>query len=399
MDDEFGLTKPYFIKTTEIPPKKLSSPQSTKPTRQATTGEKVKRALFIGLAAGGAFTLSSMPIAVSASFLSDLFQKTTTLSLAPDSTFNSQTLPLLTPAKNIDPNPSVGGGDITLVQGEALLPDNSASPGSDVVSRPVQSQISIYLVREGDSLSSIATMFNVTTNTIVGANNIKKGHIVPGQELIILPIAGVQHVVLKNETLAGLAKKFGSDAAEIAQYNNLSLSDDLTVGQNIIIPNGVLPEPVAPKPKVAVKPKTTAKTLKANPLRGETGGPDYGGYYRWPVGGGILTQGLHGFNGIDIGAPSGSEIYAAAAGTVLIAKNNGAWNGGYGNYVVIEHANGTQSLYAHASKVLASPGATVERGELIAKVGRTGQATGFHLHFEVRGATNPFGATALGSRE
>jgi murein DD-endopeptidase MepM/ murein hydrolase activator NlpD len=110
------------------------------------------------------------------------------------------------------------------------------------------------------------------------------------------------------------------------------------------------------------------------------------------VNGGVLTQGLHGYNGIDIGAPSGTGILASAAGTVIIANRSGGWNGGYGNYIVIQHDNGTQTLYAHASRIYATAGQRVAQGALIGAVGRTGKATGPHLHFEVRGATNPFGA-------
>jgi murein DD-endopeptidase MepM/ murein hydrolase activator NlpD len=75
---------------------------------------------------------------------------------------------------------------------------------------------------------------------------------------------------------------------------------------------------------------------------------------------------------------------------VIIARGGGAWNGGYGNYVVIQHNNGTQTLYAHATTIYVSVGNSVTQGEQIATVGRTGQSTGDHLHFEVRGAANPF---------
>jgi murein DD-endopeptidase MepM/ murein hydrolase activator NlpD len=105
--------------------------------------------------------------------------------------------------------------------------------------------------------------------------------------------------------------------------------------------------------------------------------------------GGVKTQGLHGYNGIDIGAAAGTSIVAAAPGTVIIARSGG-WNGGYGSYVVVQHGNGTQTLYAHASSVLVSQGQQVTQGQAIARVGATGRATGNHLHFEVRGAKNPF---------
>jgi murein DD-endopeptidase MepM/ murein hydrolase activator NlpD len=108
-----------------------------------------------------------------------------------------------------------------------------------------------------------------------------------------------------------------------------------------------------------------------------------------PVSGGRESQGLHGYNAVDLAAPVGTPIYAAAEGTVIVSIMGG-WNGGYGNYVVISHPNGTQTLYAHAKETLVIPGQHVEQGQLIAKIGMTGKTTGPHVHFEIRGARNPF---------
>jgi murein DD-endopeptidase MepM/ murein hydrolase activator NlpD len=115
-----------------------------------------------------------------------------------------------------------------------------------------------------------------------------------------------------------------------------------------------------------------------------------GGFFIWPVGGGVKTQGLHGYNGIDIGAPKGTPIYASAGGVVIVSRDSG-WNGGYGEYVVIAHDNGVQTLYGHMSRVVAQAGTHVDQGDIIGYIGQTGKATGPHLHFEVRGAKNPFG--------
>jgi murein DD-endopeptidase MepM/ murein hydrolase activator NlpD len=117
--------------------------------------------------------------------------------------------------------------------------------------------------------------------------------------------------------------------------------------------------------------------------------PEAVGYFTHPLPGSRKTQNIHGFNGTDWGAPKGTPILAAASGKVIVAKYSG-YSGGYGQYVVIEHDNGTQTLYAHASKVLVSVGDEVKQGETIALVGSTGRSTGNHLHFEVRGAMNPF---------
>jgi murein DD-endopeptidase MepM/ murein hydrolase activator NlpD len=104
----------------------------------------------------------------------------------------------------------------------------------------------------------------------------------------------------------------------------------------------------------------------------------------WPVHG-VLTSPfgmrwgrMH--EGIDIGAPTGTPIWAAAGGTVVYA----GWEGGYGNLTVIDHGNGLATAYGHQSKIVVSNGQTVARGQVIGYVGSTGHSTGPHLHFEVR---------------
>jgi murein DD-endopeptidase MepM/ murein hydrolase activator NlpD len=240
-------------------------------------------------------------------------------------------------------------------------------------------------------------MFDVTASTILWANNLSSAKdIHPGDTLLILPVSGIEHRVAKGETLATLAKKYGGDAGDIASFNGLDPNAALAVGSNLIIPGGELSGTVATKTAVSTPVKTGGglTSILRNPYKGGSGAAD-NGYYGNPVPGGIITQGIHGWNGVDIGAKTGTPIYAAASGKVIVSRTGG-WNGGYGNYVVISHANGTQTLYAHMSSVSASIGATVSRGQVIGYVGRTGEATGPHLHYEVRGAANPFRACAIG---
>lgn len=347
---------------------------------------EAKKLLFFKLFTGFAlFALLVTPVYAHASVLdifANLFQKSASLAKAQSTSLNSQTIPLLEPARNLDPNPAKGGGDIAVVDGTALMSaDGPSGTLADIEEAPQSSQISVYTVRNGDTLSGIADMFDVTVNTIIWANDIKGRVIHPGDMLVILPVTGIRHTVAKGETIASIAKKYKGDAQEIASYNEVS--GELAVGSVIIIPNGEATPTVTSTPK-----KTTSGTTAR---LHDAGGPDYGSYYSWPVDGGVLTQGLHGFNGIDIGAAKNTATIAAAEGTVIIAKGGGGWNGGYGNYIVIQHPNGTQTLYAHANQLLVSPGDQVAKGQTIALVGRTGEATGFHLHFEVRGAKNPFG--------
>jgi murein DD-endopeptidase MepM/ murein hydrolase activator NlpD len=108
-----------------------------------------------------------------------------------------------------------------------------------------------------------------------------------------------------------------------------------------------------------------------------------------PAPGSVKTQGVHGYNAVDLAGALGSTVRAAAAGEVIVSKRSG-WNGGYGQYVVIRHGDGTQTLYAHLSSNSVGVGAYVSAGETIGGMGNTGRSTGTHLHFEVRGTRNPF---------
>ena len=163
------------------------------------------------------------------SFITSLLGGSPADASANSTTFNSQTMPLLSAAVNVDPNAAIGGGDITVVDGSALMADEGPSgTAADIGNQYQNSQISVYTVRPGDTLSGIAKMFDVSTNTIIGANDIKDGVIQPGETLIILPITGVQHTVVKGDTLASLAKAYNSDAHDIASYN--SLADGVTDG-------------------------------------------------------------------------------------------------------------------------------------------------------------------------
>ena len=294
---------------------------------------------------------------------------------------NLQALTLQRPAMNINPSAGRGGGDITIVDGSALMPEEGPSGTIADIERPRNATISIYVVRPGDTIGGIAEMFGVTSNTIRWANTISaKGTIRVGQTLTILPVTGVKYVVKKGDTLASLAKKLHGDADEIASFNGLESGASLAVGTELIIPDGEV------SVAVASVPRSTA-TGGAN---APSGTPIQAGYYLRPISGGIRSQGIHGYNGIDLAAPVGTPIVASAAGDIIVAKGSG-WNGGYGNYVVIQHANGSQTLYAHASSVIVGVGEHVQQGQVIGYVGRTGKATGAHVHFEIRnGVRNPF---------
>ena len=294
---------------------------------------------------------------------------------------NSQTIAFLEAAVNVDPNPAKGGGDITIVDGSALLPEVGPSGTiADIESNEHQGKVSLYVVHKGDTLQQVAKMFGVSVNTVLWANDLDRGAALrDGQTLVILPINGVQHTVKKGDTIQGIAKKYGGSVAEILEFNDIDTAKNLSIGDTIVVPNGTESN--------ASSAKTTSQTQRiANT-------PSYSGYYMHPVPAGHKTQGIHGYNGVDYGAPIGTPVYSAAGGSVIVSRFrtlSDPWFGGYGNYIVIEHPNGTQTLYGHLSAVYVAVGARVDKGQSIGEVGNTGKSTGPHLHFEVRGAKNPF---------
>ena len=330
--------------------------------------------------------LFALPICASAgvfSFIKDVFERNTIVFQKEE--FNSQNMALLQAAVNTNPNPSKGGGGIVIAYGNALLPESGpqgASADTAVeLSGPKSDQISVYVVREDDSLSQIANMFGVSVKTIMWTNDIgSKGIIRPGETLTILPVSGVQHSVVKGETLVGIAKKYDGDVKEIMEMNGFEDGYILAVGGKIIIPGG----------EMSIEPTTVQQRSYAASVSAPT--KSYSGYYIRPLVGGVKTQGIHGYNAVDIASTYGTPILASASGKVILSKYaaGNPWFGGYGNYIVIEHDNSTQTVYAHLSDNLVKRGWNVVQGQVIGYMGSTGRSTGDHLHFEIRNAVNPF---------
>ena len=286
---------------------------------------------------------------------------------------NSQTLALLAGYLNINPT-GTGGAEVAIVDGTVLESNGIEGEFFVDLGKSGTGQISVYIVRTGDTLNEIAEMFGVSANTIIWANDIRGTSIKVGQELVILPISGVRHVVKSGDTLKSVATKYKADLNDVLLYNGLAIGDKIKSGDVIIIPDGV----ISATQVSSVKNSAGAQTY-----------PVYSGYYIRPIVGGRKTQGIHGNNGVDLAAPTGTPILAAADGRVIVSRAGG-YNGGYGSYLVISHPNGTQTLYAHLSQNSVFVGQSVAQGQIIGAVGNTGKSTGSHLHFEIRGAKNPF---------
>jgi len=228
----------------------------------------------------------------------------------------------------------------------------------------------VYVVQSGDNVSKIAHSFGVRPETILWSNpelETWPDYIVVGQELFVLPLDGAYHEVKAGDTLDSLAKRYSVDPIAIieCEYNDLSEPYELHVGQRLVIPGGT--RPIVPRYVRATAPPP------ANAPQGS-------GSFMWPASGYLTQSYWLGHQAIDIGAPTGTPIYAADAGYVSAT----GWMGGYGNYVIVNHGNGFETLYAHLSEIRAIAGQGVERGQLIGLVGSTGRSTGPHLHLEIR---------------
>jgi len=272
-----------------------------------------------------------------------LLEKNTIIAVSPTSTMNGQVL----------------GSVIGSVNGEV-----ASDGGNDVVE---------YIVGEGDTLSSIAEKYNITASTILSANDLtSKSSIKVGQKLVILPVDGVLCHVKSGDTLGEIASLYKGKTSEIIEINRLGDGGKIYVGDILIIPGG----------KVPAKANTYAST------------PIGSSYFIYPHADGYISQGLHYYNAIDFAGKCGDPLYAVAAGTVQRVEYG--WNGGAGNYVRIVHPNGVITVYGHIQKALVSPGQEVSQGETIALMGGkpgtegAGISTGCHVHFDVRGARNPF---------
>lgn len=303
---------------------------------------------------------------------------------------NSQTMALLQAnvmsvakvSSNTDETSSIDENeDISIISDNSLLPQVTPLDALNAGFDESFDQVSNYKVRAGDNISAIAKMFGVSVNTIYWANDLKKGAALKeGQDLVILPFDGLTHTIKAKETLSGIASLYKADVSDILAFNGLTTADKLSVGDELIIPDGQKNEDGGKPVSNSSSAVASASSLKS-----------VSGYFIYPLPKGSRirkTQGIHDRYAIDIGAPSGTPIYASASGTVVVARNG--YNGGYGNLVIVKHPNGTETRYAHMSKLGTTYGKKVAQGEVIGYVGTTGRSTGNHLHFEVRGAKMPF---------
>jgi len=294
-------------------------------------------------------------------------------------------------------------------------------------------------VAPGETLDSIAHQHGVPASAIMEANGIKSpASIYPGEHLVIpryrpsnaaatapqtrvastepaspprshlVAPSGV-HVVARGETLNSIARLYRKPVAVLARANNISPDTHLKVGDRIVVPEmGERPAPGAPRaeaPGPEISGTTTASVesphsarlatpsapvAEDNPVKTAEAASDMPSF-RWPVRGRVIAtfgpkpNGLQN-DGINLAVPEGTPVKAAEDGVVAYAGNELK---GYGNLVLVRHANGFVTAYANASEILVKRGESVKRGQMIAKSRETGNVTSPQLHFEIRKGATP----------
>lgn len=202
------------------------------------------------------------------------------------------------------------------------------------------------------------------------------------------------HVVQKGENLYRISLLYGVSQDELADANEITDPTRLAVGTELVIPGqrgSSQPQPssTAGAKARASSPSRNRGASTVSSREPERDSDSAGTRLRWPVQGVLYSRfgprGAARHDGIDIAAPEGTLIRAAADGTVIYAGTQR----GYGNIVILRHDGDLITLYAHNQKNLAKEGETIRAGHPIATVGRTGRASGPHCHFEVRRGTTP----------
>jgi murein DD-endopeptidase MepM/ murein hydrolase activator NlpD len=269
-------------------------------------------------------------------------------------------------------------------------------------------------LKRGETLQTLAKRYGVTTAAILRENNFADANRVrPGTRIVIpartqsaqmSPARGSTHVVASGETLYSLSRRYHVSHSQIAQANGISTTTSLRIGQRLTIPGQTVAstpahraEPAAPQKLASNSPVDNVASVKAiAPVGAETAKPSAAAAngppsFRWPVKGRVISN--YGSkpngqqnDGINISVPENTAVKASEDGTVAYAGNELK---GYGNLVLIRHAGGYVTAYAHNSEILVHRGEAVKRGQIIAKAGQTGGVASPQVHFEIRKGSNP----------
>lgn len=261
------------------------------------------------------------------------------------------------------------------------------------IARTISSEIegeTVYTVEEGDSAWAISSKTNTPLQQLLSLNPSINKRLMPGEEVVISqaksyldvkitkketysqPIAYDTEKVSDNNALKGF-----SAIVEPGEKGEKQITAEVTYINGKAISSTVISEEVVKEPKTQVVSYGTNVLSSSSSNTTALIWPVYGGKYLISCG----WYGYYGHKAIDMASSYGTPIMAAASGTVVAALNTYT---GYGRYIIIDHGSGVQTLYAHNSQLLVKAGDYVEQGQIIAKMGSTGNSSGNHCHFEVR---------------
>lgn len=262
---------------------------------------------------------------------------------------------------------------------------------------------SFITVHKGDTVYSLSRRYNVPIRSMIEVNNLKPPFILSKGARLRLPAPSV-HIVQKGDTIYSISRRYNVDMSVLTRTNNLYAPYSIYLGQILKLPGSVV-EPTEHWISLKKRPTQTAarNTAKSAPKQTKTGRkstrktavrlpppPDRAkAKFAWPVNGTVMNKfgsaggGRHN-DGINIKVAEGTFVRAAENGVVAYAGNELK---GFGNLLLVKHADGWITAYAHNKEFLVKRGDTVKRGQPMAKAGKTGNAKEPQLHFEIRRGT------------
>ncbi|TCP69491.1 M23 family metallopeptidase [Baia soyae] len=255
----------------------------------------------------------------------------------------------------------------------------------------LKSKSILYRVQRGDTLSQIGSLFQVPHPEIANQNEVQNPRLLSVGRNLTIPLRVKLVAVRSGDTIDSIASTYRTTKDLLLHLNpSLEESSALSVDSLLFVPKDELiasPQPKEEAPKQSTPQKMkVSKTTPANKKAVKIVPPRSDNErFIWPVNGRVTSnfgwRNGRQHKGVDIWSEQKSKepIFAAASGTVVKAGYSGA----YGNLVVIDHGNGWVTYYAHLSRILVGKGSSVSQGEQIGFMGISGNATGYHLHFEV----------------
>lgn len=285
--------------------------------------------------------------------------------------------------------------------------------------------LGMHKVMRGETVYGVSRNYGVPLRSVIDANRLRPPYALRVGQTLRIPKPR-KHVVQKGDTVYGVSRNYGVDLTELVRLNRIAAPYKIAPGENLILPapaSGKMLQaagqpasqtkqvaPLGPATQSTRKaPRSNAQTVRTAPTRATptrpaaipAPPPRAGGKFLWPARGRLITGfgpkkgGFHN-DGINIAAPRGAPVYSAENGVVAYIGNELR---GFGNLILIKHAGGWVTAYAHTQNALVQRGQKIKRGQVIARVGSSGNVSTPQLHFEIRKGARAVNPTRLLGRQ